>query len=127
LPTGEMVYFIAATVVLYNKDENSQRHYLGHTDDIKRYAKISINQLCVVGLHTIFFRLRNVKQMSDKCVSTNCLLVGNFHAFLDFFLRFGIYAGIYTTKIVTKCLADWLHCHLTLEILEIRFDIYWPK
>ena len=35
LPTGEMVYFIAAVVVLYNVDEQQQRHYLGHTDDVK--------------------------------------------------------------------------------------------
>ena len=35
LPTGEMVYFVAAVVVLYNVEEQSQRHYLGHTDDIK--------------------------------------------------------------------------------------------
>ncbi len=37
LPTGEMVYFIAATVVLYNVEEQMQRHYLGHTDDVKWY------------------------------------------------------------------------------------------
>lgn len=36
LPTGEMVYFVAAVVVLYNVEEQSQRHYLGHTDDVKR-------------------------------------------------------------------------------------------
>lgn len=36
LPTGEMAYFVAAVVVLYNVDEQSQRHYIGHTDDIKR-------------------------------------------------------------------------------------------
>lgn len=35
LPTGECVYFIAATVVLFNADEGQQRHYLGHTDDVK--------------------------------------------------------------------------------------------
>lgn len=35
LPTGEMVYFVAAVVVLYNVEEQSQRHYLGHTDDVK--------------------------------------------------------------------------------------------
>lgn len=39
LPTGEMVYFVAAVVVLYNVDEQSQRHYIGHTDDVKRYVK----------------------------------------------------------------------------------------
>lgn len=37
LPTGEMVYFVAAVVVLYNTEEQNQRHYLGHTDDVKRY------------------------------------------------------------------------------------------
>lgn len=38
LPTGEMVYFVAAVVVLYNVEELSQRHYLGHTDDVKCLA-----------------------------------------------------------------------------------------
>lgn len=46
LPTGEMVYFVAATVVLYNVDEQSQRHYIGHTDDIKSLA-IHPNKLLV--------------------------------------------------------------------------------
>ncbi|XP_023223869.1 echinoderm microtubule-associated protein-like 2 [Centruroides sculpturatus] len=35
LPTGEIVYFIATVVVLYNVEDQIQRHYLGHTDDIK--------------------------------------------------------------------------------------------
>ena len=35
LPTGEMIYFIASVVVLYNAEEQAQRHYLGHTDDVK--------------------------------------------------------------------------------------------
>ncbi|XP_018904469.2 echinoderm microtubule-associated protein-like 2 isoform X3 [Bemisia tabaci] len=35
LPTGEIVYFVAAVAILYNVEEQSQRHYLGHTDDIK--------------------------------------------------------------------------------------------
>ncbi|CAN8009246.1 unnamed protein product [Ixodes pacificus] len=38
LPTGEMVYFIAAVVVLYNVEDQIQRHYLGHSDDIKCLA-----------------------------------------------------------------------------------------
>ncbi|ESO09467.1 hypothetical protein HELRODRAFT_97580 [Helobdella robusta] len=38
LPTGEIVYFIAAVAVLYNVDEQTQRHYVGHTDDIKCIA-----------------------------------------------------------------------------------------
>ena len=35
LPTGEMVYFVAAVIVLFNADEHAQRHYLGHTREIK--------------------------------------------------------------------------------------------
>lgn len=35
LPTGEMVYFVAAVVVLYDPVEGLQRHYLGHNDDVK--------------------------------------------------------------------------------------------
>ncbi|XP_071640351.1 echinoderm microtubule-associated protein-like 2 isoform X7 [Temnothorax longispinosus] len=46
LPTGEIVYFVAAVVVLYNMEEHSQRHYLGHTDDVKCIA-IHPNKLVV--------------------------------------------------------------------------------
>ncbi|XP_058860865.1 echinoderm microtubule-associated protein-like 2 isoform X2 [Acipenser ruthenus] len=38
LPTGEIVYFIASVVVLYNVEEEQQRHYLGHNDDVKCLA-----------------------------------------------------------------------------------------
>ncbi|XP_064408711.1 echinoderm microtubule-associated protein-like 2 [Latimeria chalumnae] len=38
LPTGEIVYFIASVAVLYNVEEQHQRHYLGHNDDIKCLA-----------------------------------------------------------------------------------------
>ncbi|KAH8855201.1 77 kDa echinoderm microtubule-associated protein [Schistosoma japonicum] len=38
LPTGELIYFIAAAVVLYNIEEQCQRHYLEHTDDVKCIA-----------------------------------------------------------------------------------------
>ena len=37
LPTGEMAYFVAAVVVLYNVEEQSQRHYLGHTQVLVKY------------------------------------------------------------------------------------------
>ncbi|XP_029171100.1 echinoderm microtubule-associated protein-like 2 isoform X6 [Nylanderia fulva] len=46
LPTGEIVYFVAAVVVLYNMEEHCQRHYLGHTDDVKCLA-IHPNKLIV--------------------------------------------------------------------------------
>ncbi|GFG29599.1 hypothetical protein Cfor_01055 [Coptotermes formosanus] len=35
LPTGEMLYFVAAVAVLYDRDEDTQRHYVGHTEDIQ--------------------------------------------------------------------------------------------
>ncbi|KAM3959706.1 echinoderm microtubule-associated protein-like 2 isoform 3-T3 [Aphomia sociella] len=38
LPTGEIVYFVAAVVVLFNVEERCQRHYTGHTDDVKCLA-----------------------------------------------------------------------------------------
>ncbi|XP_010902353.2 echinoderm microtubule-associated protein-like 4 isoform X3 [Esox lucius] len=38
LPTGESLYFIASVVVLFNYEERTQRHYLGHTDCVKCLA-----------------------------------------------------------------------------------------
>ncbi|XP_028927919.1 echinoderm microtubule-associated protein-like 4 isoform X6 [Ornithorhynchus anatinus] len=38
LPTGEIVYFIASVVVLFDYEERTQRHYLGHTDCVKCLA-----------------------------------------------------------------------------------------
>ncbi|TMS01671.1 Echinoderm microtubule-associated protein-like 4 [Larimichthys crocea] len=38
LPTGEIVYFVASVVALFNYEERTQRHYLGHTDCVKCLA-----------------------------------------------------------------------------------------
>ncbi|EHB04120.1 Echinoderm microtubule-associated protein-like 1 [Heterocephalus glaber] len=38
LPTGETVYFIASVVVLFNVEEQLQRHYVGHNEDVKCLA-----------------------------------------------------------------------------------------
>ncbi|CAH1185204.1 unnamed protein product [Phyllotreta striolata] len=35
LPTGELLYFVAAVAVMYDRDEETQRHYTGHTEDIQ--------------------------------------------------------------------------------------------
>ena len=35
---GEMIYFVSSVVVLYNTEEQSQRHYLAHTEDVKCLA-----------------------------------------------------------------------------------------
>uniref|UniRef100_A0A336L6C9 CSON003739 protein n=1 Tax=Culicoides sonorensis TaxID=179676 RepID=A0A336L6C9_CULSO len=34
LPTGELLYYVAAVAILYDREEESQRHYTGHTEDI---------------------------------------------------------------------------------------------
>ncbi|XP_016844879.1 echinoderm microtubule-associated protein-like CG42247 isoform X2 [Nasonia vitripennis] len=34
LPSGELLYYVAAVAVLYDREENAQRHYVGHTEDI---------------------------------------------------------------------------------------------
>lgn len=34
LSTGELVYFVATTVVIYNRLKETQRHYRGHTEDV---------------------------------------------------------------------------------------------
>lgn len=48
LPTGEIVYFIASVVILFNYDERTQRHYLGHTDCVKWWENnhITVALLC---------------------------------------------------------------------------------
>lgn len=34
LPSGEMLYYVAAVAIIYDRDEGTQRHYTGHTEDI---------------------------------------------------------------------------------------------
>lgn len=45
LPSGELLYYVAAVAVLYDRDEGTQRHYTGHTEDIITYG--STNRLCI--------------------------------------------------------------------------------
>ncbi|KAG8504775.1 Echinoderm microtubule-associated protein-like 4, partial [Galemys pyrenaicus] len=61
LPTGEIVYFIASVVVLFNYEERTQRHYLGHTDCVKWlplqphvrvWDSVSLSTLQIIGLGT---------------------------------------------------------------------------
>ncbi|XP_078617013.1 echinoderm microtubule-associated protein-like CG42247 isoform X2 [Branchiostoma floridae x Branchiostoma japonicum] len=35
LPSGELMYFVATVVVIYNPRKETQRHYIGHTEDIQ--------------------------------------------------------------------------------------------
>lgn len=34
LPSGELLYYVAAVAILYDREEETQRHYTGHTEDI---------------------------------------------------------------------------------------------
>ncbi|XP_025832638.1 echinoderm microtubule-associated protein-like CG42247 isoform X2 [Agrilus planipennis] len=34
LPTGELLYYVAAIAIMYDRDEETQRHYSDHTEDI---------------------------------------------------------------------------------------------
>lgn len=34
LPSGELLYYVAAVAILYDREEENQRHYTGHTEDI---------------------------------------------------------------------------------------------
>ncbi|KAG1709150.1 Echinoderm microtubule-associated protein-like [Nymphon striatum] len=49
LPTGEMVYFVAAVVVLYHRHHNAQRHYLGHTEDVQCMALHPFSEVIATG------------------------------------------------------------------------------
>ena len=35
LPSGELLYFIAAVAIMYNPESGTQRHFTEHNDDIK--------------------------------------------------------------------------------------------
>ncbi|XP_065192745.1 77 kDa echinoderm microtubule-associated protein-like [Sycon ciliatum] len=49
LPSGELLYFIAAVGVIYNPSTQSQRHYQGHNDDIKAMALHPNNTIAATG------------------------------------------------------------------------------
>lgn len=38
LPSGELLYYVAAVAILYDREEENQRHYTGHTEDIMWYV-----------------------------------------------------------------------------------------
>uniref|UniRef100_A0A1B6EW60 Uncharacterized protein n=1 Tax=Cuerna arida TaxID=1464854 RepID=A0A1B6EW60_9HEMI len=82
LPTGEIVYFVAAIVVLYNVEEQTQRHYLGHTDDVKCLA-IHPNKLLVASGQAAGHDSRegrpHIRVWNSVSLSTVCVLgIGEF-------------------------------------------------
>ena len=49
LPTGEIIYYVARLVILYNPESQTQRHYQGHTEDIECLAVHPQLTLCATG------------------------------------------------------------------------------
>uniref|UniRef100_A0A8I3MTX5 EMAP like 2 n=1 Tax=Canis lupus familiaris TaxID=9615 RepID=A0A8I3MTX5_CANLF len=103
LPTGEIVYFVASVAVLYSVEEQRQRHYLGHNDDIKCLAvhpdmvtiatgqvagttkegKNGGNLLCAVDesndhMLSVWDWAKEAKVVDGKC-SNEAVLVATFH------------------------------------------------
>ena len=63
LPTGELVYFMASVVVLFNPDLNKQRHYMGHTEEVKWWVNCQILKLYYCA--AIFFCASSLKLKGD--------------------------------------------------------------
>lgn len=69
LPTGELVYYIAAVCVLYNPEAQTQRHYLEHTSDIVDVVVHEEWPLCVTA---------QTKSESDKESVGSCVHIWNY-------------------------------------------------
>lgn len=58
------MYFVAAVAILFNSEERSQRHYLGHTDDIKSIAvhpdRIRVATGQCTGLNRAYYTIENL-------------------------------------------------------------------
>ncbi|KAI4463398.1 wd-40 repeat protein [Holotrichia oblita] len=81
LPNGELVYFVAAVAVLHNVEENSQRHYIGHTDDIKSLALHPNNVLIATGQcagHNKDTASPHIRIWDSKTLETKTILDGGF-------------------------------------------------
>ena len=84
LPTGECIYFVASIVVLFNPEENTQRHYLGHTDTVKCLA-IHPNKLIVASGQSAILNRRDKRPIVRvwNSVNLNTLRVIGFNEDLD--------------------------------------------
>lgn len=77
------MYFVAAVVVLYNVEEQSQRHYLGHTDDVKSLAIHPNKMLVATGQCAGVDRREARVNLGLVCSRTN-LILGVFSHILEF-------------------------------------------
>lgn len=51
---GEVVYFVAGVGVVLNLQERRQKFFLGHNDDILRYARHSLLRVWLKSVHAHF-------------------------------------------------------------------------
>ena len=73
LKSGELVYFVSTTVVIYNRVKETQRHYRGHTEEI---TCMDINSSKNLGLSG----QRNGKTHDSRLVKVHIIWEG--HKFL---------------------------------------------
>lgn len=80
LPTGELVYFMASVVVLFNPDLNKQRHYMGHTEEVKWWVKLSNFEALLLCCN--YFCASSLKLKGDYHRKTyNNIMKGRFNLF----------------------------------------------
>ncbi|CAM1304413.1 Uncharacterised protein g3757 [Pycnogonum litorale] len=76
LPSGEMVYYVAAVVVLYHRHHNSQRHYLGHTEDVTCMALHPFSEVIATGQRSgkTQVTLSHVRIWDPETLTTHAIL-----------------------------------------------------
>lgn len=79
--TGEIVYHVAAVGVVYNRQQNTQRFYLGHDDDILCLAIHPVKDYVATGqvqstVHMSVFD-RNIKSREVSLLYTSTSPHGN--------------------------------------------------
>ncbi len=59
--SGELLYFVATVVVIYNKAKETQRYYIKHTEDVMcidvQLSKNIVNSLTFTKLKNPFYRI----------------------------------------------------------------------
>ena len=48
LDSGELVYYVAAVAIIYDKQRHKQRHYTGHNEDISWLVKLIKTYQCLL-------------------------------------------------------------------------------
>lgn len=88
LPSGELLYYVAAVAILFDREENAQRHYIGHTEDIM-CMEVDRNRHSNFCGHArivqIFKRhLKNTRRTSKKCKISLDIFKTSFRSFEKF-------------------------------------------